>query len=260
MNEKWLNTVDKLYCALQLERKAVGVKFFQTEEAYENAKGITLKNPINYCQMVAAVTKGTAIKAKKEDFKCQSGPRVFGMDSGDPKNNHGENWARLKLYNSPELSREVRDGLTYMEEGYTGVALAPIEQWEDFPDVVVIVTNPYNSMRIIQGYAHFYGMPENIRMIGNQAVCLECTARPFAVKDMNVSMLCIGTRHRAGWKDEEMAIGIPKEQFTNVVDGLMGTLNQMENDKNKKIIDAKLKEKDIPFDIRYGYNYYMDCK
>ena len=98
----------------------------------------------------------------------------------------------------------------------------------------IIATTPYNSMRIIQGYAYSYGMPKAINMIGNQALCLECTARPYTIKDMNVSMLCIGTRHRAGWKDDEMAIGIPIEQFEDVVSGLINTLNLMENDANKK--------------------------
>lgn len=56
------------------------------------------------------------------------------------------------------------------------------------------------------------------------------------------------------------AIGIPIEQFEDVVSGLINTLNLMENEQIKKIIEDKLKEKKIPFDIRYGYNYYMDCK
>ena len=47
-----------------------------------------------------------------------------------------------------------------MEKGYIGVSVAPIEQLNDFPDVTIIVTNPYNAMRIIQGYAYFYGMPK----------------------------------------------------------------------------------------------------
>ena len=55
-------------------------------------------------------------------------------------------------------------------------------------------------------------------------------------------MLCIGTRHRAGWKDDEMAIGIPIEQFEDVVLGLINTLNLMENDANKKNIEDKLKD------------------
>ena len=56
---------------------------------------------------------------KKTDFKCQSGPRVLGMDVDDSKNAHGENWARLKLYNSSKLSSEVREQLSYMEKGYS---------------------------------------------------------------------------------------------------------------------------------------------
>ena len=35
------------------------------------------------------------------------------------KNAHGENWARLKLYNSSKLSSEVREQLSYMEKGYS---------------------------------------------------------------------------------------------------------------------------------------------
>lgn len=259
MNNKWFDCVNKLYCSLDLNRKAVGVTFLKTKEEYDKAEGILLKKPINYCQMVAAAVRGHSIKAKAENFLCQSGVQVFGLGPLDPRNSKGENWARLGLYKDAELSQTVREGLVYLPQENFGVSLAPVEMLEDFPDVVLIISSPYNSMRIVQGYAYSYGMPKSVNLIGNQAVCLECTARPYAVKDMNLSLLCIGTRHRAGWKDEEMAVGIPGEQFADVVTGLMSTLNQMENDENKKKIEAKLKSKHIPFEIRYGYNYYMDC-
>lgn len=259
MNNKWFDCVNKLYCSLDLNRKAVGVTFLKTKEEYDKAEGILLKKPINYCQMVAAAVRGHSIKAKAENFLCQSGVQVFGLGPLDLRNSKGENWARLGLYKDAELSRTVREGLVYLPQENFGVSLAPVEMLEDFPDVVLIISSPYNSMRIVQGYAYSYGMPKSVNLIGNQAVCLECTARPYAVKDMNLSLLCIGTRHRAGWKDEEMAVGIPGEQFADVVTGLMSTLNQMENDENKKKIEAKLKSKNIPFEIRYGYNYYMDC-
>ena len=185
--------------------------------------------------------------------------QVFGLGPLNPCNSKGENWARLGLYKDAELSRTVRGELVYLPQKYFGVTVAPVEKQSGFPDVVLIVSNPYNVMRIVQGYAYSYGMPKSVNLIGNQAVCLECTARPYAVKDMNLSLLCIGTRHRAGWEDEEMAVGIPGEQFADVVTGLMSTLNQMENDENKKKIEVKLKRQNIPFEIRYGYNYYMDC-
>ena len=258
-NNQWIDSVTKLYCALDLKRRAVGIRLLRTEEEYENAAGLSLAKPINYCQMVAATTNGNCIKAKKEDFKCLSGVRVLGIDPTDLRNAHGENWTRLGLYENAEVSGTVRKELTYLTEPCFGVELAPIEKLEDFPDIIILVVNPYNAMRLIQGYAYSYGMPKSINMIGNQALCLECTARPIGVHDMNASMLCIGTRHRARWKDDEMALGIPGEQFASVVNGLMSTLNQMENDSNKSIIEQKLREQDIPFKIRYGYNYYMDC-
>lgn len=259
MNEQWIDSVNKLYCALELKRSAVGVKLLRTEEEYEREEAIAINKPINYCQMVASATKGNCIKARKNDFKCKSGERVLGIDPTDLKNSQGENWVRLGLYQDAEVAGTVRKELVYLTEPCYGVVLSPIEKLNDLPDVVILVVNPYNSMRLIQGYAYFYGMPKSINMLGNQAICLECTARPIGVKDMNTSMLCIGTRHRAGWKDDEMALGIPGEQFTNVVDGIMSTLNQMENDFNKKIIEQKFQKMNIPFEIRYGYNYYMDC-
>ena len=114
-------------------------------------------------------------------------------------------------------------------------------------------------MRIIQGYAYHHGMPASINMIGNQAVCLECTARPYVTRDINISLLCIGTRHRAGWGNDEMAVGVPQEQFADVVDGIVQTINQMESDANKEMIKKKFRDKNIPISIRFHYNYYMDC-
>ena len=259
MNELWMDSIRKLYCALELGRRAVGVKLFRTEAEYEAAKAVSLNKPINYCQMVAAATKGNCIKAKKNDFKCKSGERVLGIDPADPKNSQGENWTRLGLYKDAETSGTIRKELVYLEEPCYGLMVAPIEKMKEIPDAVILIVNAYNSMRLLQGYSYSYGMPKSINMLGNQAICLECTARPIGIKDLNTSMLCIGTRHRAGWKNEEMAVGIPGEQFIDVVNGLMSTLNQMENDANKRLIEEKLKKENIPFAIRYGYNYYMDC-
>ena len=57
MNDKWADSVNKFYCALELERSAVGIKLLKTKEEYETVDAIVLKKTINYCQMVAAATK-----------------------------------------------------------------------------------------------------------------------------------------------------------------------------------------------------------
>lgn len=260
MESRWKDSVDRFYCALDLDRRAVGVKLLKNQSDYDKLEAIELKKPINYCQMVRAASSGNRIKATNKNFLCRSAPRVLGLESAEKFNDHGANWARLGLYKDAELSAKVREDLVYATEEQYGVLLAPIEEFEQEPDVILVITNPYNCMRIVQGYANLYGMPKNFNLIGNQGICLETTGRPYILKDMNISLLCIGTRHRSGWKDEEMSVGIPIEQFRDVVDGLMNTINIMENDQNKSLIERKLQEKNIPMNIRYHYNYYNDCK
>ena len=255
----WQESVRLLYCLLELERSAVGVKLLKTPADFDRFSGIELKKPINYCQMVKAASRGTLLKADSAAFTCRSGARVLGIDKADPANGKGENWARLGLYRDAQISKRVRESLAYSGEEQYGVGLAPLEKLSEAPDVIVLITNPYAIMRLTQGYAYHFGMPSSIRMIGNQAVCLECSANPFVTGDMNLSLLCIGTRHQAHWDKADMACGIPQEQFPYVVDGLLQTMNAMEGDSEKRRIEEKFRAAGIEEEIRYRYNYYMDC-
>lgn len=259
MNDHWKEDVAKLYASLDLSRKAVGVKLIKTEAEFQTIDAVFPQKPIRYCQMVKGACAGHSIKANAGSFSCQSGPRVLGINPADEKNAHGENWARLGLYASRELSAQVREGLSYSQNPMYGVLVQPLEKYETAPDVIIVVANPYNLMRITQGYAYSYGMPGNINMLGNQAVCLECSARPFVTQDMNISLLCIGTRHLAGWGKDEMAAGIPSSKFSGVVDGIYQTINIMEDDEGKKRIAKNFAECGISFDMKYQYNYYKDC-
>lgn len=258
-DNKWREIINRLYCALELDYKPVGINLIKTEDEFYVAVGTKLKVPIQFCQMVRSATRGNIIKCAAKDFSCRSGCRVLGIDKSDPLNSMGENWARLGLYASAVLSKNVREGLTYSKTEQYGVQVGAIEKFDKCPDVVQIISNPYNCMRIVQGYAYYYGEPKSISILGNQAVCHECTARPYVLKDINVSLMCIGTRHRAGWRDEDMSVGIPKEQFVKVVEGIWNTINIMESNAKKKLIEEKAKNLGLEINIKYNYNYYMDC-
>ena len=58
MSTDWREWADKLYCALELSRRAVGVTLLNDVSEYEAADAKPLLRSINYCQMVAAATKG----------------------------------------------------------------------------------------------------------------------------------------------------------------------------------------------------------
>lgn len=253
-------SIVKLNALLQLERKIAGVKFIKSEEEYDHTDAIQVERSMNYCLMVASASRGHVVKAREKNIKCQSGVRTLGINPADPKNSNGENWAKLGLYDSRELSKKIRKDLTYVTEPSYGIAVGDAQKMGTDPDVFIIITNPYNCMRLLQGYAYHYGMPGNINMLGNQAICLECTARPYVTQDINVSMLCIGTRHRTRWSENELAIGIPAKQFDDIVDGVYRTANIMESNENKQRIQENFDKLDgMSIELQPDYNYYMDC-
>ncbi len=95
-------------------------------------------------------------------------------------------------------------------------------------------------------------------MAGMQAICQECTSYVFERNEINLSMLCSGTRCVSQWSKDELGVGIPFQQIDDVIYGLMQTMNPMENNEDKKIIQAKLESsgKKLDFEIEYNKNYY----
>lgn len=70
-------------------------------------------------------------------------------------------------------------------------------------------------------------------------------------------MLCIGTRHKAGWKDNELSVSFPFNSFFKITEGVMNTINIMDSNAKKEIIEKKLHENAIDnFHIKYNFNYY----
>lgn len=256
MDNKVNKLTDTLYSCLDFDNHVVGVKLLKTEEEFKNSAARAVTGTIHYCGMVKAATVGHILKSPYEGFNCQSGPRVLGINPTDEKNSHGEVWSRLGLYSDSDVSATLREELTYLTEPQYGVLVGPLESFEELPDVALCIVNPYLAMRLVQGYSYYYGVAKNIQLVGNQAVCNECTARTIHTKDINLSLLCIGTRHRTGWGDDKLAVGIYRDKIANVINGVLNTVNQMESDKNKARIAEKLKERNIDFDMIYHNNYY----
>lgn len=256
MNNTVTYGADILYSCLDFDNHIVGVKLLKTEDEYNARNEKAVKSAMHYCGMVRLATLGYTVKAAYQGFNCQSGPRVLGINPVDLKNAHGETWSRLGLYSNSEVSADLRSELTYLTEPQYGVVVGPLESFDEMPDVALCIVNPYLAMRIFQGYSYHYGVAKNIQLVGNQAICNECTARTIYTQDINLSLLCIGTRHRSGWGDDKLAVGIYKDKIAKVADGIFSTVNQMESDANKHRIEERLKERGIAFAMTYSNNYY----
>ncbi|WP_291569340.1 DUF169 domain-containing protein [Clostridium sp. UBA4548] len=256
MELTWKEALIKLNCSLELERQIVGIKFIFSEKEYKSLEVQCPIKKINYCGMVKSGACGNALKVTGDMLACASGGRTLGFIE-DTVNESGQVWTRLGLYKNAEVSKQVRESLTYSKANPYGVLVQPLSNFDSEPDIALIVTNSYNLMRIVQGYSYHYGARSNFGFVGNQAICYECTAKTFLTQDMQISALCIGTRHRAGWKDHELAVGIPMKQFTAIADGVFNTVNNMESNEKKHIIEEKLMKAGITeLTIEYDSNYY----
>jgi uncharacterized protein (DUF169 family) len=247
----------KINCALELKRKIVGVKFLFSKAEYETVGAQEIRNKLNYCVMVKLAMSGKALKSTGDKLACIAGARAIGLKEVDDYHRSGRNGKKLGLYRDLATAKKVRDGMSYCDRSAYGIMVKPLDQFDQEPDVVIVVTNPYNVMRIVQAYSYYYGIQTNYKMTGNQAICSESTAYPYLNNDINVSMLCIGTRHRAGWKDDELAVAFPFNRFDKITEGIMETMNIMENNKKKEAIEKKLQENELgDFEIKYNHNYY----
>lgn len=227
-----------LSVSLDLDRDIIGVKFLETEEDFKNEDSIEITKPFRYCVMIKSALSGKSVKINKDNFKCNGSGVTFGYWDV-PKNYFDEN-SKSSLHRDSEVSLNVKKNMYIYDKKTYGMVAKPLNMFKDSePDVVIMVTNSYNAMRIAQGYTYNFGLKKDINIAGNEAICLETTLVPIMEEDMNISMLCAGTRYAAGWKDDEVSIGISKEKINGVVDGLINTINTIEPNYKKKQIISK---------------------
>lgn len=237
--------VTKINCILELDKRVVGVRFIFNERDFEMADAKEIEKKIAYCVMVKSAMNGHGIKVKGYNFGCIGGARALGAIDIEESYRSGQGPLALGLYQDLTIAKDVSNKMTFCQHKLYGVVIKPLEEFNEKPDVVLIITNPYNSMRIIQGYTYIFGMNTTYKLSGNQAVCSECTAYPFESNTINISMLCGGTRYKCKWGENEVGIGMPFNKFSAIVDGIYRTTNAMEPNGKKLIIEEKLKKNGI---------------
>ena len=259
------NLVQQLNNALRLDRRIVGVKLLYTKDKFDAADVKQLVSFLPYCVMVKSAASGASLKAGKANFGCPDGaislgiydPIQEGFEEKEPEYFiSGKRYAEPGVYKDLATSQKTMDNIVILKEKVYGVMLRPLEQFDEDPDVVIIVANPFNMMRLVQGYSYEYGTFSNYRMAGNQAICSESTAYPLVNNDINVSLLCSGTRQNSRWKDSDMSMGMPYSKFAPVVNGVYQTINPLVRDKDKARIEANMKATNQEIiKIEYGTNY-----
>ena len=253
--------VKKAYALLELERKIVGIKLAKSKEEFERFHAKEVASPLAYCVAVKIAMMGTGIKFTKETSGCGGSTRALGLVSPSSGFYDGSEGCRLGLYETEKIAACVSEKMKLCPADTYGVIVKPLELFEEEPDLVLMVSNSKNVMRIIQGYTYVFGMQPNFNLTGNQAMCVECSSYPLMTDDINISLFCSGTRFLAKWKDTEVAVGMPYHKFSKVIEGVRLTVNAVEMDKRKVEIKEELEK--LGYDgneIIFNHTYYLDLE
>lgn len=250
------SSVDLIESYLELDRKPVGIKFFFDKDEFENFEISQRDRKVTYCNSVQLASKGSAMKLTKENQGCPNGAMALKMKEVPEPMANGKGRFSKNIYKDVETSKSISDEMLFLEEEPVGIAVMPLENYKEDPDVVVVVSNSYNIMRMIQGHSYFNGYTNNLKTVGLQAVCHDLTTYPYNTKDINITLLCPGTRLVADWQVDEIGMGIPFEKWNEVVEGVKETTNPFERDDKKEGIEKRLKERGLDASgIKFNENY-----
>ena len=248
--------VKKLSNALGLNRHTVGVRFLSSVEEYDACSAQAIKHKLPYCVMVKSASAGHRIKAKAENMGCSGGSRALGITEASERYKSGEAYESFKIFEDISVAKKVAENMSIYRKKPYGVEVSSLELMENEPDVVIQISDAYNIMRLIQGYTYSYSTYANFKIGGLQAICSESTAYPFESGNINITMMCAGTRYICNWGRDELAVSMPYEKFEKTIDGLLLTIDPLERDGDKQRIERNFKKADLlELDLHYGQNY-----
>ena len=219
--------IDVLKDVIGLTREPVAITFLFTKEEYDSYPVDEINVAMPYCVMVKQATmQMRGSKSRLEHHKCDGATTALALEPSTERIESGQEYFSYKLYSSVATGRRLRSSiksLHSMPVHNYGVAIVPLSQCVQTPDVIITMCNAYQAMRYVQGYEYNTGKKPVIDMGAMQGMCSELTVSPYLTGELNVSVLCPSTRMLCKWDENDMAVGIPFELFEQVTKGVAAT-------------------------------------
>jgi len=217
----YAEAAETLKKVLGLKGSPVSLKFAPTKE--EIPSGMEeLDKTIRHCTMVnLARNEGKTFYATAGNHECNGGAWSLGLKEITPTLKTGEFYFKLGKFDSTAACKRTIDKVSHLNPGDTYATLyAPLEKTPFTPQVVLIVTNPRNMLKLAQSTLFRLGGRIYAEFSGIQSVCSDATAQTYLTGRPNFSLGCDGSRKFSGIADDEMVMGIPAEMLPELVAAL----------------------------------------
>ena len=235
----------KMTTALELRHRVVGVHFLDFQEDFDNCEVASASRKGPYCYQVRQALNGNHFKVDKNLVTCDYARAAIGLVKPDISMREGRSFDYCGLAETRSIGKSIADAMMYIEQDIYGVELGPLEEMQH-ADIVIMVDYAQTVMRIFQGYAYKYGVPQNLSFYGNQAMCSDMTSKVFHTNDINMSLMCNGTRRYGKFDDGELAVSLPINLFDTLTYGIIETINAVQSVPEKKKIMETLEHSTGP--------------
>ncbi|MBV1767663.1 MAG: DUF169 domain-containing protein, partial [Methanobacterium sp.] len=161
--------------------------------------------------------KGYATSA---EHLCKGGAGVMGIEPLPESVATGKMYHQLGNYDTAEGAMETVSAVPKLSKEYYASIYSPLESAEFEPDVIIIVLTPKQALRVSQAYLRLTGGRISSDYSGIQSLCADAVAAVVERGVPNMTLGCSGSRKYAEIADEEVIMGIPTHNISEIVDAL----------------------------------------
>ena len=207
----------KIKRTLGLESAPIAISF--SSEAPEGDE--QLKGRMRLCQMLDKVRLGgESFYTDSENHECDGGASSCGLRELSERLKTGEFLVEdLGLFGSTRAARRFLSSNPRIEFGtVTVVSFSPLEKATFEPDVVVLICNAMQGMKIAEAFAYESG--RRITGLTGPPICSAVVAAPFLTGKVVYNLGDLGARKFMKVKDEDIFVGIPAALLPDIVENL----------------------------------------
>jgi uncharacterized protein (DUF169 family) len=221
--QKYAALANDMTRILNLETPPIAISFSSdAPEGVEHMNG-----GLRLCQMLDEVRfDGKVFYTTSENHTCDGGSSSCGMKDISERIKSGEFLSKMGLFGSKRAARRFSNANPRIEKGSVKiVSFSPLEKTLFDPDVVVLICNAKQGMKIAEAYSYESGK-RTTGMTG-PPICSSIVAAPFLTGEVTYSLGDHGARKYMKIKDEDVFVGIPGELLPSIVENLdkMESLN-----------------------------------
>lgn len=209
----------KLKSILALKGSPVAIKLVRTKDEIP-AGTPELGEKLRHCEMVQKARKGDVFYAPKEKHACAGGAGALGVAETPEKIMTGEFYFGLGRFGTRGAAQRTMRAVPRTDDHFLATMYAPLEKAGFKPDVVIVIGNPKQILRISQANIYDKGGRNFVDFSGIQSICADAVTKPYLTGEMNATFGCDGSRKYAKIEDDEVIVGIPVEKVGEIVAAL----------------------------------------